>query len=86
MIDLRMRNIVCGDFNYHTQSHKSSGFVYSICSINPCLTKSTDNPVNEALNSWIKEKLFVDFRIDNCRTRDEVKETLEKYVKYFNEQ
>ena len=30
--------------------------------------KPTDNPGNEALNGWIKEGLFIDFRLEECRT------------------
>ena len=26
----------------------------------------TDNPVNESLNGWIKEELFMDFHLDDC--------------------
>lgn len=47
--------------------------------------KPTDNPVNEALNGWIKEELMIDYRIDNCRSRDEVKVVLEGYMEYYNE-
>lgn len=78
--------------------HTDRGSVYSSMAYNELIKdsnilrsmsragKPTDNPVNEALIGWIKEEFFVDFRLDDCRTRDEVKETLEKYVKYFNEQ
>ena len=48
--------------------------------------KPTDNPVNEALNGWIKEELFIDFKIEQCRTRDEFKNAIERYVQYYNEQ
>lgn len=48
--------------------------------------KPTDNPVNEALNGWIKEELFVDFHLEECRSIQEVKEVIDRYVKYFNEQ
>ena len=48
--------------------------------------KPTDNPVNESLNGWLKEELFMDFGIDDCRSRDEFKETLARYVKFYNEQ
>ena len=34
----------------------------------------------------IKEELFMDFKIDACRTRDEVKSVLDRYVKFYNEQ
>ena len=48
--------------------------------------KPTDNPVNEALNGWIKEELMVDYRIDMCHSREEMKEVLKNYVLYYNEQ
>lgn len=46
--------------------------------------KPTDNPVNEALNGWIKEELYMDFKIDQCRSRDEFRGTMEKYVDFYN--
>lgn len=46
--------------------------------------KPTDNPVNESLNGWMKEELFIDFRIDECRTREEFEQTLWKYVDFYN--
>ncbi len=48
--------------------------------------KPTDNPVNEALNGWVKEELILDFKMERCRTKDEVKVLLERYVKFYNEQ
>jgi putative transposase len=48
--------------------------------------KPTDNPVNEALNGWIKEELLIDFKLERCRTKDEVKVLLGRYVKFYNEQ
>jgi len=48
--------------------------------------KPTDNPVNEALNGWIKEEIILDFKLESCRTKDEVKVLLELYVKFYNEQ
>ena len=48
--------------------------------------KPTDNPVNEALNGWIKEELMIDYRIDNCRSRDQVRTVLENYMEYYNKQ
>jgi transposase InsO family protein len=47
--------------------------------------KPTDNPVNEALNGWIKEELTIDFQIDQCRTKEDVKERVGKYVHFYNE-
>lgn len=48
--------------------------------------KPTDNPVNEALNGWIKEELTIDFHIESCRTREAFVEKLDLYVKYYNTQ
>lgn len=48
--------------------------------------KPTDNPVNEALNGWIKEELIIDFKLDRCCSVGEVKEAIAHYVKYYNEQ
>lgn len=41
----------------------------------------TDNPVNKSLNGWLKEELFLDF---NLGKSDNVQETIEKYVQYYN--
>lgn len=43
--------------------------------------KPTDNPVNESLNGWIKEELFIDFHIAEC---NDVKQTLKDYIHYYN--
>lgn len=46
----------------------------------------TDNPVNESLNGWIKEELFMDFHLDDCYSRDEIQQTIERYVNFYNKQ
>ena len=46
--------------------------------------KPTDNPVNESINGWMKEELYMDFKIDECRHREEFMEVLEKYVDFYN--
>ncbi len=78
--------------------HTDQGSVYSSKAYNELIKdtnivrsmsragKPTDNPVNESLNGWIKEELFIDFHISECRNRDDVYSTIERYVKYFNEQ
>lgn len=78
--------------------HTDQGSVYASMAYNElikdtCIVRSmsragkpTDNPVNEALNGWIKEELLIDFKLDKCRNRDEVKAVLERYVKFYNEQ
>ena len=48
--------------------------------------KPTDNPVNEALNGWIKEELLIDFELEKCRSVQEIKDAIERYVKYYNNQ
>ena len=48
--------------------------------------KPTDNPVNEALNGWIKEELMVDFNLGELRWRPDIEAAIEKYVKYYNNQ
>ena len=45
----------------------------------------TDNPVNESLNGWIKEELFIDFKIETCNSRKSSREALDAYVDYYNE-
>ena len=46
--------------------------------------KPTDNPINESINGWMKEELYMDFRIDECRSRDGFMEVLERYVDFYN--
>ena len=46
--------------------------------------KPTDNPVNESLNGWIKEELFMDFKVDNCRSREEFIAVIDRYVEFYN--
>lgn len=41
----------------------------------------TDNPIIEALNSWIKEELYLDFGLAHI---DDVHALLESYVQFFN--
>ena len=38
--------------------------------------KPTDNPVNESINGWMKEELYMDFKIDECRRREEFMEAI----------
>lgn len=46
--------------------------------------KPTDNPVNESLNGWIKEELYVDYGIGRLTNRKEVVEAIDKYVDFYN--
>ena len=73
--------------------HKDQGSLYSSLSYNKLIkdynikrsiTRAgtpTDNPVNESLNDWIKEELFLDF---NLKQSNNVEQTIKYYVYYFN--
>ena len=75
--------------------HTDQGSVYASIAYNELLKdknikrsmsragKPTDNPVNESLNGWIKEELFIDF--DLAQSKD-VYESIEKYVFFYNKQ
>jgi len=43
--------------------------------------KPTDNPVNESLNGWIKEELFLDFGLYDSSN---VRATIEAYIEFYN--
>lgn len=45
--------------------------------------KPTDNPVNESLNGWIKEELYIDFHLGDANPSD-VPAILDAYVDYYN--
>ena len=78
--------------------HTDQGSVYSSKAYNELIQdsniirsmsragKPTDNPVNEALNGWIKEELYIDFRLEECRSREAVKDVLRRYVDFYNRQ
>jgi len=78
--------------------HTDQGSVYASVAYNElikdtCIVRSmsragkpTDNPVNEALNGWIKEELLIDFKMDKCHNKNQVKALLARYVKFYNEQ
>ena len=73
--------------------HTDQGSVYSSKLYNELLSNyniqhsmsragtPTDNPMNESLNGWIKEELFIDFDIRNCL---DIPAFIEEYVGYFN--
>lgn len=46
--------------------------------------KPTDNPVNESLNGWIKEELFLDFHLNDHKDPAWVRWIIEEYVGYYN--
>lgn len=78
--------------------HTDQGSVYSSVAYNELIKetviirsmsragKPTDNPVNEALNGWIKEELYLDFGIDGCETILEAKDVLKQYFEFYNDE
>ena len=82
-----------------TVLHTDQGSVYASMAYNELIKdtlivrsmsragKPTDNPVNEALNGWIKEELMIDFQLgEYMRCRQDVLNRIGNYAKYYNEQ
>ena len=73
--------------------HTDQGSVYSSKKYNNLLNEfniqrsmsragtPTDNPVNESLNGWIKEELFIDFDLGHS---DNVPNLIRLYIDYYN--
>lgn len=73
--------------------HTAQGSVYSSKSYNNLFNEfniqrsmsragtPTDNPVNESLNGWIKEELFIDFDLKHS---DDVPNLIKLYIEYYN--
>ena len=73
--------------------HTDQGSVYSSKSYNNLLNDfniqrsmsragtPTDNPVNESLNGWIKEELFIDFDLKHS---NDVPNLIKLYIDYYN--
>lgn len=73
--------------------HTDQGSVYSSYAYNNLLNDfniqrsmsragtPTDNPVNESLNGWIKEELFIDFDLKNS---NDVPNLIKLYINYYN--
>lgn len=84
------------DHKEPTILHTDQGSVYASIAYNEliketCIVRSmsragkpTDNPVNESLNGWIKEELYMDFKISECKTREKFEEVIKNYVFYYN--
>ena len=82
------------DAEHITVIHTDQGSVYASVAYNKLITdpnikrsmsragKPTDNPVNESLNGWIKEELFLDFNLDKS---DDIPQTIAKYINFYNE-
>ncbi len=73
--------------------HTDQGSVYSSKAFNQALSNyniirsmnrsgtPTDNPVNEALNGWMKDELYIDFNISRS---NDVYQTIKEYIHHFN--
>ena len=73
--------------------HTDQGAVYSSYNYNNLLKDfnikrsmsrsgtPTDNPVNESLNGWVKEELFIDFDLKHCK---DVPNLIKLYINYYN--
>ncbi len=73
--------------------HTDRGSVYSSRAFNELLSNHavvhsmsragtpTDNPIDESLNGWIKDELFIDFNLRKC---DDVLSLVKAYVDYYN--
>lgn len=73
--------------------HTDQGAVYSSYTYNNLLNDfniqrsmsragtPTDNPVNESLNGWIKEELFIDFDLKHSK---DVPNLIKLYINYYN--
>lgn len=76
-----------------TVLHTDQGAVYSSRAFNELLSNHTivhsmsragtptDNPIDESLNGWIKDELFIDFNLRKC---DDVPSLIRAYVDYYN--
>lgn len=79
-----------------TLFHTDQGSVYTSMAYNEIIRehglvrscsragKPTDNPVNESLNGWIKEELFIDFHLGEAQTTTEVVRIITEYVHWYN--
>jgi transposase InsO family protein len=76
-----------------TVVHTDQGSVYTSMAYNEIIKeknlvrscsragKPTDNPVNESLNGWIKEELFIDFGLYDS---DDVAGAIGRYIEFYN--
>ncbi len=74
--------------------HTDQGSVYSSRAFNELLSNHTivhsmsragtptDNPIDESLNGWIKDELFIDFNLRKC---DDVLSLIKAYVRLIQQ-
>jgi transposase InsO family protein len=66
---------------YSSKQYNSLLDNYNIQRSMPRAGTPTDNPVNESLNGWIKEELFIDFNLKHCV---DIPKLIEEYIYYYN--
>lgn len=78
---------------FQTILHSDRGSVYSSKKFNESLNnysiihsmskpgKPTENGAMEAINGWLKEELFIDFKINEA---ENIQALIDKYIYYFN--
>lgn len=66
---------------YSSKKFNESLYLYNITHSMSKPGTPTENGAMEAINGWIKEELFLDFKINSC---DDVFKQIEDYIHYFN--
>ena len=56
-------------------------YLYNITHSTSKPGSQTENGAMETINGWIKEELFIDFKINNL---DDIYKSIEDYIFYFN--
>ena len=66
---------------YCSKRFNESLYLYNITHSTSKPGSPTENGAMEAINGWIKEELFIDFKINNS---DDIYKSIEDYIFYFN--
>ena len=66
---------------YCSKRFNESLYLYHIIHSTSKPGKPTENGAMEAINGWLKEELFIDFKITNSY---DIYQSMERYIHYFN--
>ena len=66
---------------YCSKRFNESLYLYNITHSTSKPGSQTENGAMETINGWIKEELFIDFKINNS---DDIYKSIEDYIFYFN--
>ena len=66
---------------YCSKRFNESLYLYNIIHSTSKPGSPTENGAMEAINGWIKEELFIDFKINDC---NDIYKSIEDYIYYFN--